>query len=98
MVVLNACQVGRAGYTLSRIGGFASAFLNRGAGIVAAALWSVGDQPASSFVKAFYDRLQKGDTLAKAVTAAREHARKAGDSTWLAYSVYGNPDARVHFR
>jgi hypothetical protein len=96
MVVLNACQAGRAGYVLTRIGGFASAFLTRGAGIFVAALWSVGDQPASRFVAELYDRLRAGDALAKAVATARETARKAGDATWLAYTVYGDPEARMH--
>jgi hypothetical protein len=95
MVVLNACQAGRAGYVLTRIGGFASAFLARGAGILVAALWSVGDDAASSFVRELYDRLRAGDELAKAVVDARQAAKDAGDATWLAYTVYGNPEAKL---
>jgi hypothetical protein len=95
MVVLNACQVGRPGYVLTRIGGFASAFLARGAGILVAALWSVGDEPASNFVRQLYDRLRAGDELAKAVVVARQTAKAAGDATWLAYTVYGNPEAKM---
>jgi CHAT domain-containing protein len=80
---------------LTRIGGFASAFLARGAGILVAALWSVGDDAASSFVRELYDRLRAGDELAKAVVDARQAAKDAGDATWLAYTVYGNPEAKL---
>jgi hypothetical protein len=46
IVVLNACQIGRIGYQLTGIGGFAKAFLERGAGAFVGSLWSVGDHPA----------------------------------------------------
>ena len=99
VVVLNACQAGRLGYRLTGVGGFAKAFLStgagRGAGAFIGTLWSVGDQPARSFTETFYARLLAGDTLAEATTAAREHARTAGDATWLAYAVYGHPLARA---
>ena len=49
MVVLNACQVGRTGYQSTSIGGFAEAFLKGGAGAFVGTLWSVGDQPPSTF-------------------------------------------------
>lgn len=42
IVVLNACQAGRAGYKMTNIGGFSRAFLGKGAGMFIAALWSVG--------------------------------------------------------
>src|SRR5262249_31504256 len=54
MVVLNACQAGRAGYKLSGIGGFARAFLTGKAGVFVGALWSVGDQPARTFTEHLY--------------------------------------------
>ena len=95
LVILNACQVGRAGYQLTGIGGFAQAFLLRGAGAFVGTLWSVGDHPARTFTKTFYQQLRAGATLAEATTAAREQARLAGDATWLAYAVYGHPYARA---
>ncbi|HNC09845.1 MAG TPA: CHAT domain-containing protein, partial [Anaerolineales bacterium] len=95
LVVLNACQAGRAGYKLTGIGGFARAFLRHGAGAFVGTLWSVGDAPARSFTEEFYTRLQKKATIAEAAIAAREAARKAGDATWLAYVVYGHPHARL---
>lgn len=95
MVTLNACQAGRAGYKMTSIGGFSRAFLRQGAGMFVAALWSVGDHPARHFTETLYDRLLKRDTLAQASTAAREAAREAQEATWLAYTVYGNPHAKL---
>ena len=95
MIVLNACQAGRAGYKLSGIGGFARAFLTGKAGVFVGALWSVGDQPARSFTEELYNQLLAGERLAEAAIAARETARNAGEATWLAYVIYGHPHATV---
>jgi hypothetical protein len=93
IVFLNACQAGRGGYKLTGIGGFAQAFLRAGAGAFVGTLWSVGDEPAFSFGKEFYERLRSGATIADSAIAAREASRKAGDATWLAYVVYAHPHA-----
>jgi len=93
MVVLNACQSGRAGFKLTGLGGFAQAFLGNGAGAFIGALWSVGDYPARTFTEAFYNELSQGTALARATKTAGDEARKAGDATWLAYAVYGHPHA-----
>jgi hypothetical protein len=96
LVVLNACQIGRAGWHLTSIGGFAEAFISRGAGIFVGSLWSVGDEPARTFSEAFYQALiEQQRPLAEAATFGREEARKAGDATWIAYVVYGYPYATV---
>ncbi|HEV2840863.1 MAG TPA: CHAT domain-containing protein [Chthoniobacterales bacterium] len=95
IIVLNACQAGRAGYKLTGIGGFARAFLRRGAGAFIGTLWSVGDSPAREFTEEFYLQLKSGRTVAEAAVAAREKARSAGDATWLAYVVYGHPHAKL---
>ncbi len=95
VIVLNACQAGRLGFKLTGIGGFAQAFLKRGAGAFVGTLWSVVDQPARTFVETFYSELLKEASLAEATITAREEARQAGDATWLAYAVYGHPHARV---
>lgn len=91
MVVLNACQAGRAGYNLTGIGGFAQAFLRGGAGAFIGTLWSVGDSPARTFTETLYSELLNGSTLSEAAIKAREAARLAGDATWLSYVVYGHP-------
>ncbi|WP_165069612.1 DUF7379 domain-containing protein [Paludisphaera rhizosphaerae] len=95
IVVLNACQAGRAGYKLTGVGGFAQAFLRRGAGAFVGTLWSVGDSPARTFTESFYTHLKQGAMISEAAVAAREEARKAGDATWLAYVVYGHPHAKL---
>ncbi|MFY9554325.1 MAG: CHAT domain-containing protein [Blastocatellia bacterium] len=95
LIVLNACQVGRAGYKLTGIGGFAQAFLKRDAGAFVGTLWSVGDSPARTFTETFYSELLKKSRIADATIKAREAARQAGDATWLAYVVYGNPQATI---
>lgn len=95
IVFLNACQVGRAGYQLTGIGGFSQAFLRGGAGAFVSSLWAVGDEPARTFTEQFYAELKNGKTLAQATIAARRQARQAGDATWLAYVVYGDPHAKI---
>lgn len=95
MVVLNACQVGRSGYQLTDIGGFAQAFLKGGAGVFVGSLWAVGDEPASTFAQTLYSRLREGEELSEAASAARAASRKADDATWLAYVVYGDPCATI---
>ena len=95
IIVINACQAGRAGYKLTGVGGFAQAFLRRGAGAFVSTLWSVGDSPARQFTEEFYRQLLKGVTIAEATIKAREKARKAGDATWLAYVVYGHPHTKI---
>jgi hypothetical protein len=95
VVVLNACQTGRLGHQLASIGGFAEAFVGGGAGAFVSSLWSVGDSPARAFVEALYEMLLAGKPMAAAVRAAREEARAAGDATWLAYTVYAHPGARL---
>jgi hypothetical protein len=95
MIVLNACQAGRAGYRLTGIGGFAQAFLRGQAGAFIGTLWSVGDAPARVFTEALYTELLAGKNVSEAAVAAREQARADGDATWLAYVVYAHPHATL---
>lgn len=95
LVVLNACQAGRQGQQMSSLGGFAQAFLERGAGAFISTMWSVGDEPSSTFVTTFYRELLDGQTVSAAASQARRDARGAGDGTWLAYAVYAHPQARL---
>lgn len=95
LVVLNACQVGRLGTQMSSLGGFADAFLSRGAAAFVSSLWSVGDAPARTFVETFYGALLDKKTITEAAVAARKAARAAGDATWLAYVVYAHPAAKL---
>ncbi|WP_084803267.1 CHAT domain-containing protein [Bradyrhizobium sp. NAS80.1] len=99
-IFINACQTGRAGRGIGGgVAGFVDAFLRPyselGAGALVGALWSVDDKLAYSFAEAFYRSLKEGDALVDAVRTAREAAKNRKELTWLAYSVYGNPFARV---
>ena len=60
LVVLNACQVGRAGELLSTVGGFAHAFLDAGASAFVSCLWSVRQEPSRIFVEKLYEELLAG--------------------------------------
>jgi CHAT domain len=95
LVVFNACQTGRLGAQMSSLGGFAQAFLNRGAGAFISSMWSVGDYPAGAFVETLYRELLRGQPVAAAASAARRRARQGGDGTWLSYAVYAHPQARL---
>lgn len=95
LVVFNACQTGRLGTQMSSLGGFAQAFLNRGAGAFISSMWSVGDYPAGVFVETLYQELLRGQPVAAAASAARRQARLSGDGTWLSYAVYAHPQARL---
>ncbi|MES2196372.1 MAG: CHAT domain-containing protein [Pseudomonadota bacterium] len=100
LVFINACQTGRNGSSISgKVAGFVDAFLRPyselGAGALVGALWSVNDKLAYSFAEAFYRALKDGKTLVDAAQAAREAAKDQRELTWLAYTVYGNPFARV---
>ena len=95
IVVLNACQTGRAGIKITNVGGFANAFLSAGAGVFVGTLWSVGDAPAYHFIEAFYDALLAGEPLFKAANAGRNAARISDPSTWLAYEIYGHPYMKI---
>ena len=99
IVFINACQTGRTGAGLGGVGGFADAFLRPGskcgAGAFIGALWSVNDKLAFSFADTFYGALKAGKTLVEATQLARDLAKTNQEFTWLAYTVYGNPFARV---
>jgi CHAT domain-containing protein len=77
------------------MGGFARAFIDAGAGVFVGTLWSVGDSPARDFTEEFYKQLKAKKKLLTAVKKARQAAKVAGDATWLAYVVYGDPHAKL---
>ena len=95
VVFINACQAGMGGRSLSGTGGMAKAFILRGAGLFVSTLWSIGDDVAHTFAKTFYEALIDGQTVAGAARVARREAREAKEPTWIAYTVYGHPYARL---
>ena len=95
LVFINACQVGRAGMALTGIGGWANRFIEAGAGAFIGAYWSVYDEAAYAFATEVYTRLLDGVPVGRAVRDARLAIRRAGDPTWLAYTVFADPLATV---
>lgn len=95
--VFNACHGARQAWTLNRLGGWANRLIAMGAGVFIAPMWSVTDSAALDFATVLYRQLVDGHPLATAVREARMAARRTGDPSWLAYAVYGHPEARVVF-
>ena len=104
LVFLNACHTGRVGSTRTDIGGWAKRFIAKGCGAFIGCGWEVADPLAAKFATTFYDELRRRDdqggpaaTLGDAVHVARQAVRKddQGNSTWLAYYLYGNPNCRL---
>ena len=96
--VLNACHAGRQGWALTRLGGWAYRLVGSGAGVFMGPLWTVTDESARRFAAHFYARLLEGDTVAEALHGARRMIRETGDPTWIAYSAYAHPNARLRRR
>ncbi|MBN3759302.1 CHAT domain-containing protein [Burkholderia sp. Ac-20365] len=99
LVFLNACQIGVPNEGMTGAAGLGIAFLSAcKAAILVAPMWSVRDGTASLFAHRFYDRLVAGESLVAAVRHARKAAKEAGDPSWLAYSVWGHPYARIKLK
>jgi hypothetical protein len=94
-VFLNACQIGRAGMSLTDIGDWSAHLLRAGAAAFIGAYWSVYDRPAHDFARAFYGHLLAGQPIGQAVQEARKAIKPLGDPTWLAYTVFADPWATV---
>jgi len=102
LIFLNACHTGQLGFGLTRIGGWAKQFVEAGASAFIGTLWAVNDQLAATFAIEFYNRLLGLDghqpmTIGRAFHDARMVIKKLapGNPTWLAYVLYGDPNARV---
>ncbi len=93
--MFNGCQAGRCSDGLTRAGGWAGRLIEAGVGVFVAPLWTVRTETAARFSRGFYPRLLEGQRLARAVREARVEARQQGDPSWMAYTLYGHPEARV---
>jgi hypothetical protein len=98
LVFLNACRTGRQAWSWTSLGGWADRWVRGcGCGGFVGPQWNVKDSIAAAFAGAFYDSLLRGETLGRAARAGRQAARESapGDPGWLAYAVYGDPNARI---
>jgi hypothetical protein len=93
--LFNSCEAGRCTEGFSPTAGWAARLIEAGAGVFIAPAWAVRTTLAVAFTQAFYPLLLKGESLAGAVRTARLSARQAGDPSWLCYTLYGHPEARV---
>jgi hypothetical protein len=98
LIFWSACRVGGAGWSLAGLGGWAAKLVGKArCGAFVAPQWAADDALGSVFARVFYEALEAGETIGKAAWAARVQVRalKPADPTWLAYSVYAHPNARV---
>jgi hypothetical protein len=97
LVVFNTCHGGRIGYSLTRLGSWGAHLVRLGCGGFISALWPVSDRAALAFARAFYEQLAGKCPLGEAVRRARLLVRDKypGDPTWLAYSCFADPTARI---
>ena len=96
VVFINACRTLGQVPSYNKLDGWAEKFLRAGAAAFIGSLWDVSDGMAREFAQELYRRLLSGEPLGTAVMAARHAvAAQPGDPTWLAYAVYGDPQARI---
>ncbi|MFB9958730.1 CHAT domain-containing protein [Agromyces bracchium] len=96
-IFLNACQIGQSTQLLEEAGGFATQFLNTGAGGFIAPLWNVDDQIAKETALGFYAATlgSKRITVAEALRRRRamyDPGAAVPQPTHLAYVYYGHPN------
>jgi hypothetical protein len=97
LVFLNACHTGERGFSLTGMGGWAARFVRAGASAFVGSLWEVNDVLAAQFAIQFYSQLLTGHTLGDAFHTARAHIRALDEAnpTWLAYTLYADPNGKV---
>jgi hypothetical protein len=96
LVFLNACDTARRGFGLTGLEGWAETFVRtaRVGGFIGST-WQTTDALASRFATTFYALLSQGLSLGEAMRQARLAIKTPGDATYLSYSLYANPRARV---
>jgi hypothetical protein len=96
VVFINACRSLGQVPSYNKLDGWAEKFMRAGAAAFIGSLWEVSDGMAREFAQELYKHLVDGDPLGKAVMAGRRAvAAEPADPTWLAYAVYGDPQAKI---
>jgi hypothetical protein len=97
LVFINACHSARQDWGLTGVDGWVTRLLELDCSAFLGANWEIESTLASRFALAVYDRLLRNEPAAQAVREARLMLRAAepGNSTWLAYSLFADPNMRV---
>lgn len=96
LVFLNTCHSARGAEGLRSLTGWAKTFLEKANSICfIGSNWEAVDDSARRFAINFYRNVLEGQPVASAAKNARKTIRASGDPTWLSYSVYGHPLARI---
>lgn len=97
LIFMNACTTSGTTEFYTEVASWADRFLICGSGAFIGTLWEVRDSSARQFSETFYNELLQGQTLGAAMQTARTKLRdiNPGDPTPLAYTLYGNPLARL---
>lgn len=91
---VNACY--SQGMELTNIATWALSAVDRRCGAFVGPQWGTRSKTAIPFVRTFYKQIASGRPIGAAIQAARAEIRdSAGDPSWLAYSVYGDPAATL---
>jgi CHAT domain-containing protein len=96
LVFMNACRTAGSAPTYTQLSGWADKFLDAGASAFIGSLWEIRDSSAPIFAENVYGSLLSGTTLGNSVLNARKAIQEeTGDPTWLAYALYGDPNATL---
>ena len=97
LVFINACGSDRQTPIYTRLGGWADAFLDAGAGAFIGSLWEVRDSSSLTFATEFYTALAQNKTIGESIASGRQKLRSSdpSDPTWLSYTLWGDPAANV---
>ena len=95
LVFFNNCYSGRSNFSLAKQEGWAFQLIHKGVGAFIGTWWAIDDRRARGFARAFYGALLKGSPLGEAVRHARGEIRKKGDASWLTYTCFGDPHAKL---
>jgi len=101
LVVLSACRTA-GGVIVAGEGlqGLTAPLLEAGARSVVATQWRIGDRSTVQLVDEFYGAMAAGQPVAEALRAAKLAAIRRGvpPRDWAAFTVVGDPEARVKLR
>ena len=78
IIILNGCQIGSQGFSLTGIQEWATKFIDGGSSVFIGTLWSVSDEIAFEFVKEVYKQISN-NMLSEAIRISRNKCKKEGD-------------------